>query len=160
MGAFVDLAGQRFGKLIVQYDVRRKVGQETRVFWICNCDCGGQIEVRNAALRSGNNRSCGCLPTGKVVHGHARRKEPTDPTYQTWESMNQRCNNPNHKKYKWYGGRGITIDPSWKSFKQFLADMGPRPPGKTLDRIDNDLGYSKGNCRWATSQEQITNRSI
>lgn len=80
------------------------------------------------------------------------------PTYNTWASMKQRCLNPNSPKYRLYGGRGITICDRWLKFENFLADMGERPPGLTLDRIDNDGDYEPGNCRWATSTQQIANR--
>lgn len=81
------------------------------------------------------------------------------PEYKAWLHMRERCRNPNHRIYKHYGGRGITIDPRWDSFDNFLQDIGPRPSSDhSLDRIDNDLGYSPNNCRWATKSEQNKNR--
>ena len=81
-----------------------------------------------------------------------------NPTYKSWQCMKQRCNNPNFPKYEIYGGRGITYDPTWESFINFFNDMGPRPEGKTLDRLDNNGNYEKSNCRWATGTEQRINQ--
>lgn len=81
------------------------------------------------------------------------------PTYQSWQAMRQRCLNPNHDFFKHYGGKGITIAPEWATYAQFLEDMGERPAGMSLERIDIDKGYSKSNCRWATRKEQNRNSS-
>lgn len=94
------------------------------------------------------------------THGHSRaRKGNPTPTYKAWQGMWERCTKPQHKSYPRYGGRGITIAPEWSSFERFLSDMGERPPGLSLDRIDNDGPYSKDNCRWATRLEQVRSRS-
>jgi hypothetical protein len=90
-------------------------------------------------------------------HGHHSR-DHRSPTYVSWAAMVQRCTDPNHARYPRYGGRGIGINPSWRSFENFLADMGERPQGKTLDRINNDGDYGADNCRWATPSEQAQNR--
>jgi len=102
------------------------------------------------------------LKDGHFLSSNARRlRKPYSPEYQSYAAMKQRCLNPNHKAYENYGGRKVTIDPTWlglKGFKTFLADMGPRMVGTTLDRIDNDLGYFKSNCRWSTRHEQRINQ--
>lgn len=93
---------------------------------------------------------------GKITHGYYQT-----PTWKSWQMMKSRCNNPRYSQYKDYGGRGITYDPDWEDFKNFLADMGERPKGKTLDRFpDHDGPYNKNNCRWATKVEQQRNRRI
>jgi len=90
-------------------------------------------------------------------HGHHINGKPS-PTYKSWQMMKYRCQNPNCPAYKYYGGRGIAVCDRWMDFENFLADMGTRPPGKTLDRIDNDGNYEPCNCRWVTCKEQVQNR--
>ena len=90
-------------------------------------------------------------------HGHWTNGKPS-PTYKTWVGMKQRCTNPKYTDYEYYGGRGITVCSSWLTFENFLADMGSRPVGKTLDRIDNNKGYSVANCHWVDNIEQNRNR--
>jgi hypothetical protein len=89
-------------------------------------------------------------------HGHARKKR--SPEYQSWMAMMTRCHNASCSAFRHYGGRGITVCARWRLFENFLADMGPRPPGLTLERRDNDGNYEPGNCRWATRSDQVRNR--
>lgn len=96
---------------------------------------------------------------GPIVHGHSRRKGGPSPEYNSWAAMIQRCTNPNVEKYPLYGGRGITVCPRWRrSFTSFLDDMGPKPPGTTINRKNNDGHYEPGNCEWATPKQQAANR--
>lgn len=130
---------------------------------MCRCDCGTVKSVRRDHLRSGTTKSCGCLSREKLVarwtaHGEARRQRKT-PEYKIWTGIRRRCLNFRNKLYPYYGGRGITLHESWRSFSQFLEDVGRRPsPKHQLDRIDNDKGYEPGNVRWTTSPVQARNR--
>jgi hypothetical protein len=153
----VDLSGKKFGRLTVV----ARVGPPLR--WVCVCNCGSVTVVRPSSLTSGSTRSCGCLREELTrrgftyKHGHTSKKGDS-PEYQSWHSMKGRCRNPNDSAWQWYGARGITICARWNSFSNFLADMGPRPKGKTLDRIDSSKNYEPVNCRWATAKEQAANR--
>jgi hypothetical protein len=156
MGKAHDITGQKFGRLTaLSRDVSKNY---VRPNWICRCDCGELIIRRNSQLINGSIQSCGCLQKELaskrlVTHGRSNSK-----TYRSWAAMKARCYNPLHHAYENYGGRGISVDPTWlTSFQTFVEDMGERPSNTTLDRIDNESGYSKVNCRWATKVEQGNN---
>ena len=155
MSAFVNLSGLEFGRLKI---ISRGGGDKSGATWNCICVCGNNTEVASSKLRSGHTKSCGCLKKdtkSNLKHGLANKSS----TYKTWKEMRNRCNNPNATQYKWYGAKGIRVCKEWEDYAVFLEDMGDRPLGKTLDRIDPEIGYSKNNCRWATPKEQaITNR--
>lgn len=129
---------------------------------LCRCDCGNERAVRNTSLRYGSTRSCGCLMVDlagprSTTHGHSRNGVQSK-TYMAWRDMIQRCTNPNHREFKRYGARGITVCEMWlHSFEQFREDVGDAPAGLTLGRIDNNSGYFPGNCRWETHREQQRN---
>jgi len=143
--------GQRFGRLTV---ISRVISGRSK-HWLCRCECGRERSLEVHYVVRGKIRSCGCL--GGETHGHARHGAHTR-TYRSWASMIQRCTNPKATGFRYYGGRGITVCESWNSFANFLADMGDRPIGKTLDRMDNDGNYEPGNCRWATRLQQNRNQ--
>ena len=150
----IDVLNQRFGRLVVQ---QRIVGK-----WRCLCDCGNVKDARGCDLQSGQIRSCGCLHRevcGNLhrSHGHSVNWEHT-PTYHSWHAMKQRCLNPNSTHYNRYGGRGITVCNRWKYFLNFLHDMGERPEGKELSRIDEAQGYEPGNVVWETHLENTQRR--
>lgn len=149
----VDLVGQKFGKLTVLG--RSSQTSLSGAMWRCVCTCGATADVASLKLRRGKTKSCGChraAATGDRSRTHGMSKNSR--TYRTWKEMRQRCNNPNSDGYRWYGAKGVSICPRWDSYALFLADMGERPEGKTLDRIDARLGYEPGNCQWLVPLEQ------
>lgn len=164
MPKFIDLTGQKFGRLTPIERTARK----PRAWWRCKCDCGNETEASSESLRVGDKQSCGCLALENAVAlGKARRKHANGwqapPEYTVWKSMISRCYSPSHSSYKYYGGRGITVAPEWlgkAGYRQFVADMWPKPtPEHQIDRIKNELGYSKSNTRWVLKDVQQRNTS-
>lgn len=156
MGKALDVIGQRFNRLVVIGRSERH--SDAGALWVCQCDCGGEAVTTSLKLRSGHTQSCGCHRREvrtNLQHGHANKSR----TYKSWKEMRQRCMNPNSDKWKWYGGRGISIAPEWDDFERFLSDMGERPERMTLDRLDANGNYCKKNCRWATGREQSLNKT-
>lgn len=161
MSRFIDLTGERFGRLIII----RKVDNDKwgKPYWLCLCSCGKNKVVKGSSLRDGRTKSCGCLRKDMMTqrstkHNHAVKGKESR-TYYSWDSMVQRCTNSNNIGYNHYGGRGIAVCKRWSnSFKNFLEDMGECAKGHSLDRINNNLGYYKVNCRWATPKQQAQNR--
>lgn len=149
-----NLTDQTFGKLTVQ---RIKESSKGTITWQCLCACGNIKVVSGDDLRAGRTKSCGCLKREKLTtHGMTGT-----PEYATWRSMLSRCHNQNNSAYKDYGGRGITVCKEWlHSFEHFFRDTGQKPVGLTLERIDNNLGYFKNNCKWATCVEQNRNQRV
>lgn len=160
------ICGMRFHKLIAVRFLgmrRRKETNQGVQVWEFKCDCGNKHEATIANVKSGSVTSCGCVgKTIRITHGFTRgdRHGIMAKLYGAWSTMIQRCTNPALKCWKNYGGRGITVCNRWRnSFENFFSDMGLRPSGKhTLDRKNNDLGYSPQNCKWATWKEQANNR--
>lgn len=151
MGQFVDHTGRRFGLLVAN---RYLGGQK----WLCACDCGVTAQVSAGHLVSGNTASCGCRKRAVLGESTTRHGMAGTRVYRIWKAMSTRCNNPNSLRYKDYGGRGIKVCDRWRDFSKFYEDMGEPPPGHSIDRINNDLGYSKENCRWASTAQQNSNR--
>lgn len=142
-----DLTGERFGRWIV---LGRSDNSDLKM-WLCRCDCGTEKPVYHGHLVNGKSKGCRC---GITKHGMCRT-----PEYTSWVTMKRRCGDPGFHAYPRYGGAGITVCDRWSSsFEAFHADMGSRPAGKTLDRIDGSRGYEPGNCRWSTPKEQANNR--
>lgn len=149
IGKYIDISKERFGKLIA-LNVSHQV--DKLYFWNCICDCGGNITTSGNRLRSGVTKSCGCIV--KKQNGLSNSS-----SYRSWDAMIQRCYDKKVPHYERYGGRGISVCDRWRnSFLIFLEDMGTRPEGKTLDRIDNSGNYEPANCKWSTMKEQNNNR--
>lgn len=158
----LDIAGLKVNYLTVVRKTDQRIGP--MVAWECRCVCGKTMLAGATVLRSGNIKSCGCmtkeiLRSARTTHGYSKPENSGEfPTYKTWLSMRRRCEYKKHKSYADYGGRGIKVCDRWQLFENFLADMGRRPDGLTLGRVDNAKGYEPGNCRWETPKQQCRNR--
>lgn len=157
MSRLVDLTGQSFNRWTVVARAENSKAGQTR--WLCRCVCGNEAIVQAAALKDRHSQSCGCLKVETTIkrfttHGHGSASG-VSPTYNSWVGMIARCTSPTHKSYARYGGRGIKVCKRWlDSFENFLTDMGERPDGLSIDRIDVNGNYTLKNCRWATATEQ------
>lgn len=152
----VDHTGKRYGSLVALY----RTNDTRRAYWMCQCDCGNIRAMRISRVVAGIAMACGCMK-GKcgTRHGHAVNGGTT-PTFKAWSSMRGRCNNPNGRGFKHYGGRGIQVCARWDKFENFLSDMGERPSNRhSLDRIDVNGNYEPNNCRWATNLVQNRNKT-
>lgn len=150
----IDMLGKVYGRLTVLEEVEKEVKA------VCSC---GSIKIyRRGNVLAGYTISCGCFRDEQISkantrHGHKPNDKETSKTYHSWQAMKKRCDNPNYQHYPRYGGRGITYQESWKDFREFLSDMGNRPYGKELDRIDNNGNYTKANCRWVDHKTNTQN---
>lgn len=152
----LNLTGQIFGSLTVIDQAGSAGGVK---WWRCRCACGGETEVRSSHLRMGQVKACkGCrnraIRLANTTHGLTKT-----PEYKTWLNIRDRCYNPENTSYKYYGGRGIRVCKRWRnSFEDFLADMGKRPKGLSIERKNTNGNYTPDNCCWATAKEQANNR--
>lgn len=157
MPKLLDLTGERFGRLVVLS--MSEVKKSGKVHWNCVCDCGKLAVCVSGNLRNGGSTSCGCFRIERIteerfIHG----RNSKDPTYGTWMAMKMRCTNTSSDHYQYYGARGIKVCERWSNFMLFLEDMGERPDGMTIDRINSDGDYEPGNCKWSTDIEQANNK--
>jgi len=172
VGKVNDLSGKIFHRLLV---VRRNGStKHKKALWNCLCVCGQYKTIIGSDLTSGTTKSCGCLAIehirelgvatrgmpnkGTLRHGMSKDSNKLPSVYRIWQNIKTRCFNKNCHDYLNYGGRGITVCDRWLEFKNFYEDMGDRPEGLSLDRIDNDGNYEPGNCRWTTFREQRMNQ--
>lgn len=158
----IDLQYKVFGKLTVlkRGENRVEPSGKTKVYWLCECECGVEKEYEGSSLREGTSKSCGCVKRKLAKNINLSHNMSKSKEYKAWAKMKERCYNPNTERYLIYGGRGITVCDEWKnSFEKFYEDMGDKPsPQHSIDRINVDGNYEKDNCRWATEKEQALNK--
>lgn len=156
MGKPLELSGQQFGRLTA---IRKCGVRHAKVLWECRCNCGAHVSVTTGNLRSGNSKSCGCVAVERISKLNRTHGASRTPEYNAWLTMRNRCHNPRSKSFGDYGARGITVCNRWrKDFGDFIKDMGPRPsPRHSVERRNNDKGYTPENCFWATKEVQANN---
>lgn len=156
MAVQVEIGGE-YGRLtLIGMDSPAKSGHPR---YLCSCSCGGRKSVSIYSIASGKTQSCGCLHKEQLANRNRSHNMCGTGTYRTWNVMKSRCTNKNFPKYESYGARGIRICDKWMTFEGFIEDMGERPAGMSIDRIDVDGDYCKENCRWATASQQQRNKT-
>lgn len=156
----INNVGKRFGRLLVIASYESYVTRtgKKKSMWQCKCDCGNDVCVMGTNLMSGHTKSCGCLNKDIVSKTKSKHRLCNDPSYSIWKGILSRCTNPKSTGFKHYGGRGVAVCERLVKFENFYSDMGTKPDGMSVERIDNNKGYSPDNCVWATHQDQCRNR--
>lgn len=158
----MTLVGAVYGAWTVVGPAPKRPTKSGHLMWFCRCSCGTCQTIAGAHLRNGSTTCCvTCSAVGHTKHGHSgkRFRHHRSKEYITWEGILYRCTKPTSPAWDDYGGRGITVCDRWReSFDWFLADMGPKPLGLSIERLDNDKGYSPDNCVWATKSMQNRNQ--
>jgi hypothetical protein len=160
MADILDVTGERYGRLIA---IKRVASKPGATMWLFRCECGVEKEIPLRSVRQGKTRACGCLGKERRVeaqttHGCASKHQKTG-ALRSYTAAKRRCDYPKNNRYELYGGRGIEMCEEWRNdFAAFLRDMGERPQGMSLDRIDTNGNYEPGNCRWVTPHNQALNR--
>jgi len=152
----LNLVGLKFGRLTVLSLDKTDTTKNSK--WFCLCDCGVKTSVYRPCLVQNHTKSCGCFSVEQFKIRSTTHGMSNTPAYKRWEDMHTRCYNSNTRSYKNYGGRGITVCKEWHCFEAFYSDMGSPPKGMSLERKNNNEGYNKKNCKWATPKEQSNNR--
>jgi len=150
--------GTKIGKWTILTRFYKQCKTQAHTYYTCKCECGYTKDVAGYHLKNGTSSSCiTCSSIDRNLrHGNCRTKNRSG-AYTSWLSMKQRCTNPNDPSYRFHGARGITIDSRWNKFENFLEDMGDRPKGLSIDRINTYGNYEPGNCRWADQVTQTNN---
>lgn len=155
-----ELTGQKFGRLTVLGPAAEKPRQSASRYWDCECECGNRTTVWSTGLVKGTTKSCGCYHRQRAKEAATTHGMSNTRTYTIWLQMRVRCKDDRSSSRAYYFDKSVTVDPAWERFETFLEDMGPAGPGMSLERKDNDLGYTRENCYWLPSGRQVDNRGV